>query len=795
MTYLHYDSTGAMVDDEEFLDAHGANGVGSYDASWPFIRAAWYGAASNGTVKVQSAVCSTPPPCGFEVQFLDAGEFLVFPRVRGLLAAGELTLSVRVVGQGGLTVRAGNATGVVLADCRVSVTHPSSFRNVTCAYTWAGGTDPIDLLFVSAAGGLALSSWSATAAPPPTTPPLPVLSLAYHPDVAPLAAPPSTLLAGGPIIDARLQSNSTVGWLINATQFAGLAQALGWGGDVYNASSSSALYPGVQNVSTVRILGGWNSEGGNSPQDSDIVYRAPNGSLIMRWDVLDDRLAWLDAAGSSITPLIVLDNVPWALAYPDGPPAGAPLYGCNMPPADYAEYGAFIAGVARHLAARFGKETCESWLWRVGTEPNAQPGHWNSTADAFVQTYIAAAAGVHSILPSAQVGLPNFVSVGDVGARTIPYVESILRGLAEQKAPVAFVASSFYGAYSGGAHGYATYDPARAANSAQALRALVARVAPSFSGLPLYTFEHGTLDDEQKEINNEPGAFGGAWYAATAALASANGVAMQFCWEMFDWSLGGRTPRTGSPRPSDEQVSRLLLSSTLLLRAYARTAYGATLSSALVAPTASAPACGTNATLPGGWCLSPRTHAGNDSAPQLAGFAAVSGPVSGPAASVPGLGVGQLGPAPAGSLFFLISAFANDRHAAAAVAMNLSFACPAAWGAAMCTGSTPAPSLAIRLDTQSSVFDAIYAEALANGTNTVPAQLRGTLADTLTPAGLANVQANAAKWVARQASLLSPARAADVGVAVLCAGGQCTATGQMTTPTLLALWVGPGLEA
>ena len=41
MTYTHYLANGDMTDDWNFLDRHGAAGVGQYDAGWPRVEAEW----------------------------------------------------------------------------------------------------------------------------------------------------------------------------------------------------------------------------------------------------------------------------------------------------------------------------------------------------------------------------------------------------------------------------------------------------------------------------------------------------------------------------------------------------------------------------------------------------------------------------------------------------------------------------------------------------------------------------------------------------------------------------------
>jgi hypothetical protein len=51
ITYCHFDESGAIVTDTEFLDKHFATGVGQYDASWPEIQAEWYYEVSSGITK------------------------------------------------------------------------------------------------------------------------------------------------------------------------------------------------------------------------------------------------------------------------------------------------------------------------------------------------------------------------------------------------------------------------------------------------------------------------------------------------------------------------------------------------------------------------------------------------------------------------------------------------------------------------------------------------------------------------------------------------------------------------
>lgn len=156
MTYLHYDDSGNMVDDEAFLDAHGPVGVGRYDAAWPVIEAEWYMTASDDAVKRErpcAAVGNASQPC-FEVLFLADGSSISFPAVAGLAQAATLVMSVSAGAVSGVIhVRLNSATGTSVATCPVpAASAPRSLANTSCALSWGGG-DSANLFFVGSGGG------------------------------------------------------------------------------------------------------------------------------------------------------------------------------------------------------------------------------------------------------------------------------------------------------------------------------------------------------------------------------------------------------------------------------------------------------------------------------------------------------------------------------------------------------------------------------------------------------------------------------------------------------------------
>lgn len=160
MTYTHYATNGSLVDDEDFLDAHGATGVGRYSAAWPAIQAEWY-MATKGTSKVEQT-CAATRPC-FAVAFLSAGGYIAFPAVADAPATGALTLGVSTAsGASTIDLRSGSEVGPVLASCAVPASEVPA--NVSCALIDGISGSPrscqLDLFLVANAPGLMLDWFS-----------------------------------------------------------------------------------------------------------------------------------------------------------------------------------------------------------------------------------------------------------------------------------------------------------------------------------------------------------------------------------------------------------------------------------------------------------------------------------------------------------------------------------------------------------------------------------------------------------------------------------------------------------
>ena len=584
-------------------------------------------------------------------------------------------------------------------------------------------------------------------------------SLTYDPLSAPLHDV-NSLWAASPMTDHGLQSNSTSRWLVPSSVFSAsqAGKALAW------SASQNFTYPFVSSLSLVRLLGGWLQDPASSapPEWSDVVYRLANGSLAWRWAALWDRMdPAIRAAG--LYPTIVLDNVPYALAVGGGEVS---VYGQVLGPANTTEYTIFIETLTAGVADRYGSATAASWLWRVGTEPNTRPGHWNSTNEAWISMYVAAATGVRRVLPTARIGPGNFCPCpGTLESDIFPIID----GIVGAGAPIDFLAASLYGSAS---HRLEGYEPSVAGDIVATLAALKERHPATLGGVPLYVMEYGTLDNEAKVVSGEPGAFGAAWRVASTSVAAALGASEFFSWNALEWGLG-----------HDGDVA---FQSSMLLQAIAATAAGGTGSAALVAAMGSGAFCRTETELPNGDCLAPR-ESNATGASQVAGMAVLAG--SPPPDSLPPLRAGQLGPAPNGTLLLLVAAFSADRNTKDSVGVSIGFQCPDEWGAA-CNAPV---CLSLVVSQSTLMHDAILAEAVRNGTNSTPAGLVNGITDMPTPAGLSNVRGCTSRWLGALVNSALPVDATASSFAVACDSSTkaCSVNFALETPSVLALWCMP----
>lgn len=292
------------------------------------------------------------------------------------------------------------------------------------------------------------------------------------------------------------------------------------------------INPLADTMTLVRFLGGLKPTDfpavASQPVDvsqGDVVFRDAAGALQMRWGLVFERLD--PFVNNSIQPVIVLDNVPWCFvsksAWPG--PNNEATYGNNKGPDNVTEYGGFVKTLLEGIVARYTLPVVETFWFRVGTEPDTQPGmlksenppppricsrtlmgcfvlyppppptpqsisnpsmrwpasrplllltcalpmlsshsegHWNDTNAKFLDMYLAVSDAVVAVAPGAQLGPANFAADGPSRqASWDSVIIPIAKAIKAAGARVDYLAMSSYGRAIGCAEPTVTTVPKR----------------------------------------------------------------------------------------------------------------------------------------------------------------------------------------------------------------------------------------------------------------------------------------------------------------------------------------------
>jgi hypothetical protein len=194
-------------------------------------------------------------------------------------------------------------------------------------------------------------------------------------------------------------------------------------------------------VILVRTLGGWPKGNSGEKQrfrnirDADIVYRAGDGQLKTRMNLLKNRLQPYIDAGYSENITVVLDNIPYVFT-------SMPTmhkYGQASPPDNLKEWTWFIKEMANQLVSWYGMEKVKSWRFRLGTEWDNEDRFqgsareyyalYKATARAFMDVlgedvnlgpFNANSNAMFSTIPSHPVGIDYFKLVSYIKKKDLP---------------------------------------------------------------------------------------------------------------------------------------------------------------------------------------------------------------------------------------------------------------------------------------------------------------------------------------------------------------------------------------
>lgn len=159
----------------------------------------------------------------------------------------------------------------------------------------------------------------------------------------------------------------------------------------------------------IRTAGRWDPTLGR--RSMDYVTRTPSGELEFRPYLLLDRIQPYIAAGytpGDIT--LVLSNVPWDVATPDGTPAKEGPWGRVSPPGDIEEWSRIVSHVAKDLKAYFG-DTAKNFHFETGVEFDEKTS-FSGDNTQFLAYFDATRRGLRSVYPDAELSPGEFTGLG-----------------------------------------------------------------------------------------------------------------------------------------------------------------------------------------------------------------------------------------------------------------------------------------------------------------------------------------------------------------------------------------------
>lgn len=272
----------------------------------------------------------------------------------------------------------------------------------------------------------------------------------------------------------------------------------------------------VKSYNLVRMLGGRNDNYNDFYKGIDA-----SGNIITDFSSLIESMRNFMLTG--FKPRIVLDNVPWKM----NAIQEVNQYGNTNPPDDYNIWRQYINAFLQTLINEFGINEVKTWRFRVATEPNFTPQHWNGTKEAYFKHYDITVDEVLKVIPDAIIGPGNNLTEG-VATYTTEIIDHCANGTNYATGAIGTKMDFFCISYYEKIDQNTVKLPEDIAQYRTKLNSYT-----QFSNIPLDIQEFGILRDENKVrgISLVDGTeFGASWYATIADLAYEYGIN-----EIYDW--------------------------------------------------------------------------------------------------------------------------------------------------------------------------------------------------------------------------------------------------------------------
>ncbi|WP_298551334.1 hypothetical protein [uncultured Algibacter sp.] len=294
--------------------------------------------------------------------------------------------------------------------------------------------------------------------------------------------------------------------MINQTRFS----ASGFRTDIQK------IKPYVKSYNLVRVLGG-------RTDNKNDFYKGVDGSGNIITDFSDLLNDMRNFMLTGFKPRIVLDNVPWEM----NAVKEVNTYGNTNPPDDYDIWRQYINAFLQTLIGEFGINEVKTWRFRVATEPNFTPQHWNGTKEEFFKHYDITVDEVLKVIPDAIIGPGNNLTEG-VATFSTEIIDHCATGTNYATGEIGTKMDFFCISY------YEKMDQntIKLPETVESYRAKLNSYS-QFRDIPFDIQEFGILRDENGErgISLTDGTeFGASWYARIADLAYDYKIT-----EIYDW--------------------------------------------------------------------------------------------------------------------------------------------------------------------------------------------------------------------------------------------------------------------
>lgn len=273
----------------------------------------------------------------------------------------------------------------------------------------------------------------------------------------------------------------------------------------------------VQSYNLVRTMGGRTDNLNRFYQGVDA-----SGNIITNFGGLLTSMRNFMSTG--FKPRIVLSKVPWAMVEN----AVVNAFGNTAPPDDYNLWRAYVNAFLTTLVNEFGLEEVRTWRFRISTEPNFTPNHWDGTMQEYFRHYDITVDEVLKVIPDAIVGPGNMLTENNVATFTTEFIDHCATGTnfatGETGSKMDFFSISYYEKFD--------QERINLPELAAPYRAKLDSYS-QFANIPFDIQEFGVLRDENgvRGVSLSDGSeMGASWYARVADLAFDFRIN-----EIYDW--------------------------------------------------------------------------------------------------------------------------------------------------------------------------------------------------------------------------------------------------------------------